>query len=294
MAEQLEAQIEEVERKRRELEDSIRRIGRGVRHGPRPPGHRRISPCAPPSRPATPRPAALLPVDERDSTRSRIVRTTRARSSRRIEAAERRVFETGEEPAPRARPRERWTASTRCRCRCSRGAEGRARWRRSGRSRSRARARLHEPSSATCSPTSPARRRSRSRTPTSTADPAPGDHRRAHRALERPPLPRAARPGDRARAALQQPHRPGHGRHRQLQAGQRHLRAPAGRPRAEGGRAGPGGAVARHRLPCALRRRGDVGDPAPDRHRRRGDARRAYARGDRGARGAPPRRRRAC
>ena len=54
---------------------------------------------------------------------------------------------------------------------------------------------------------------------------AAGDHRRAHRPLERAPLPRAARPGDRARTALQQPHRPGHGRHRQLQAGERHVRA---------------------------------------------------------------------
>ena len=82
------------------------------------------------------------------------------------------------------------------------------------------------------------------------------------------------------------------GRHRQLQERQRHLRASAGRPRPEGGGARVEGAVARHRLPGSLRRRGDVGDPSPDRHRRRGDARRAHARGDRGAaREAPGRRR---
>ena len=121
--------------------------------------------------------------------------------------------------------------------------------------------------------------------------PAPGDHRRAHRALQRPPDARRAGPGVRARPALQHPGRVRAARHRRLQAGERHLRPPAGRRGAHRGGRGAARALARHRRARPLRRRGDGGGAPPDRARRCRPAGRAHARGDRGAADPAPRRR---
>ena len=96
----------------------------------------------------------------------------------------------------------------------------------------------------------------------------------------------------RARQALRRRRGPDHARHRQLQARQRHLRPPAGRPRAARGGAGAARVLARDRRARPLRRRGDGGRAARHRPRRRLQVRRARAPRDRVARAAADRRRR--
>ena len=259
MAEQLETHVDEVERKRRELEDSIRRIGEAFGTGLDRQGLVDLAVRTADRRRATRTRAAWCPWTRASSRRSGSWTTPRC--CRALEAAERQVLAPG--PPGRAGPRGDWRASTRSRCPSSAATTRRARRETIGAISIARRggdftleqcdllAYLTTQTAVSLENADLHRRIS-----------APGDHRRADRALERAPLPRAARPGDRARPALQQPHRARDGRHRQLQAGERHLRASAGRPRAEGGRAGAAGAVARHRLPGPLRRRGDVGDPA--------------------------------
>ena len=69
---------------------------------------------------------------------------------------------------------------------------------------------------------------------------APGHHRWAHGAVQPPLLLRAPQPGDRQGAALRASALAAHDRHRRLQALQRPLRAPGGRPGPQGGRPHPG------------------------------------------------------
>ena len=198
-----------------------------------------ISPCARPSTPARPTPAGCS--RSTSATSRRCGSSTDPSLLKALEAAEKRAFET--EGSGSSGPVRASLGDVACavRCRCWRAAEGEgdAGDDRGGLDRARGRG-LHGRAARAASTTWPARPRSRSRTPTCT--------RRVQRQAITDELtglsnvrqlPRAARPGDRARPALQQPPRPGDARHRRLQAGQRHLRPPAGRPGAVGGRAGP-------------------------------------------------------
>ena len=86
---------------------------------------------------------------------------------------------------------------------------------------------------------------------------------------------------------------PDHARHRQLQARQRHLRPPPGRPRAARGGARAPRVLARGRRARALRRRGDGGRAAGHRPGGRLPVRRARSPPDREPRAAAPGRARA-
>ena len=236
MAEQLEAHVEEVERKRRELEDSIRRIGEAFGTGLDRQGivdlavRTAIQACNADA-------GRLVPVDARELEEVRLGgRPAAPPGARGGRAAGARAGQhASPEPAPGALAGIHALAMP-LRRPPRRGGRGRDARRDLDRAPRRATSRLEQCDLLAYLTTQAA-------VSIENVD----LHERIQRQaitdeltgpLERAPLPRAARPGDRARAALRQPHRPRDGGHRQLQERQRHLRPPAGRPRPEGGRPG--------------------------------------------------------
>ena len=197
MSEQLEAKIEEVERKRHELEETIRRVGDAFATGLDRQGVVELA-----VRTAVDACEAEAGARCRSRTgRSRATRWARSQASSRraIEAAERHVFGVrpdvglGAAGRPRGRrgPERTRRAVSAHGGRRPRAVDRTARRSSSGpgvpraRSRSPAAASRSRARRASCSSTWPARPWSRSRTRPPRDGPAPGGHRRADRARER-------------------------------------------------------------------------------------------------------------
>ena len=253
MSRQLEERLEELDQERARLQDAMRRIGEtfasnldrdgaaGDRRQDR--GRRRRRRRRPRAR----------------CGRRAARRSSRSRSPATVDGLEEAVRAA---EAQRARDRRAVrgapsTASARSRTRCARGDDATARvvgrrlGRRAatGRSRAAERELFHYLAGA-------GRGVDRERRPARDGR-APGGHRRAHRACSTAAASRRRwRPRSSARRRFGQPVGPRAARHRRLQARQRHLRPPAGRPRAARGGAGAARDLARDRRAGALRRRG--------------------------------------
>ena len=164
MAGQLEAHIEEIERKRRELEDSIRRIGEAFGTGLDRQGlvdlavRTAIEACDAEA-------GRMVPVDSRELDEVRLVDDPGLLAA--LEAAERQVFLPTSRPAEPVREDMKGIHALAMPLVGRHDEQVRVRpW---ARSRSRAAAATSRSSSATCSPISRRRRPSRSRTRTFTA-----------------------------------------------------------------------------------------------------------------------------
>ena len=165
MAEQLEAHIDEIERKRRELEDSIRRIGEAFGTGLDRQGlvdlavRTAIEACDADA-------GRMVPVDSRELDEVRLVDDPGLLAA--LEAAERQVFLPTSRPAEPVREDMKGIHALAMPLVGRHDEQGEGETDRA-RSRSRAAAATSRSSSATCSPISRRRRPSRSRTRTFTA-----------------------------------------------------------------------------------------------------------------------------
>ncbi len=304
MSEQLEAKIEEVERKRQELEETIRRVGDALATGLDRDGVVAL--------------AVRQAVDACDAEVGRALPLARGAFARYevgpvagelervIETAERDVFVV----QGRTLGRSCWARSRATRARNARGAP--CRRRRAARTRCRSGLRSLVDGPEYLGAISIARRAGavharggraarvprragsgldREREPPRDGR-AAGGHGRPHGPRERARVHLDPRPRAGAQPTLRHPARPGDAGHRRLQAGERHLRPPAGRrgPRAGGGRAAD--PLPRSRRPGAVRRGGAGSGAAADGRRGSGAACGAHEGGGRGSPGpAGPRRR---